>query len=200
MYNLTNATNLTIFTEGANIDVFYSTIASVSTVFIITMCTFFIYMMSKINDNIHKKNDEIKNYGLEIHEYNRKNERMNKIINDLTQSNNIIKYEEKFRRCSESIINNNLYKEEINNKSEENEKLIEHNKNIKADVISSVKYIYLFLIIFVIVPLFFLSFLNSPQILFVSNVLKMPLLVIFCWFVLDIIKICKTILKYDTSD
>jgi len=200
MYNITNLTNLTIFTDGGNTDVFFSTMASVSTVFIITMCTFFIYMMSKINENIHKMNDEIKNYELEIYEYNRKNERINKIIPDLTKSANISINKEKYRRCSESITNNNLYKEKIKKKSEENEKLIEHNRRIKADVISSVKYIYLFLIIFVIVPLFFLSFLNSPRISFISNVLKMPLLVIFCWFVLDIIKICKTILKYDTSN
>jgi len=200
MYTLTNITNLTIFTEGTSTDVFYSTMASVSTVFVITMCTFFIYMMSKINENIHKKNNEINNYELEIHEYARKNERINKIINNLTQSDNTIKDEEKCRRCAESIMSNNLYKERIKNKIEENEKLIEHNKKIKVDVIRSVKYIYLFLIILVIFPLFFLSFLNSPKILFISNVLKMPLLVIFCWFVLDIIKICKTILKYDTFD
>lgn len=199
MYNNTTyLINVTIFTDGANADNFYNTLASVGAVFVITMCTFFIYMMSKLNENIHKKDDEIKKYDLEVYEYYRENERICKDIDELTHPDGTFKDEEEYRRCSESIVNNNLYKEHTEDKIRENKSLIKHNEKIKEDVIKSIRYIYPFSFMFVILPLFFLSFPNSEKIALISDVLKIPILGIFCWFIMNIIKICVKILKYDT--
>ena len=96
-------------------------------------------------------------------------------------------------------MDNNLYEMENKNKIEENEELIKHNEEIKVGVIKSIKFTYLFSHILIIVPLFFLAFPCSEEILVFSNLLKIPLLVIFCFFVLKIIKMCNMILKYDLS-
>lgn len=198
MYNLTNATNLTLLIGGTNANAFYSTLASVSIVFIIVICTFSIYIASMINETIYRKTEEIENYTLKIYEYDRKNEKMNKIIKSLKPDDRI-EDEEKYRRYAQLVTNNNLYKNQFEKKIKENEKLITCNKKRKENLTTPIRLVYVFLLVFMVVPLFFLSSSGNETISSASNVLKIPLLLVFFLNAALIIMTCERILNYDAS-
>ena len=196
MYNLTN---ITILTDSTGAISFYSTLVSASTVFIIVISTFCVYIISKTSEIIFEKKNENLNYTSEIFDYRKKNNEIKKSCDKLIQTDNTIKDAKKYRTYANLITNNNFHIAELNKGIENNKELIESNAKMKEYIIKSSKnvYIYTYPFMFIIVPLFFLSFSSNEVILVASNMFKLPLLVFFCWFVINIIKKCKTFLNHD---
>lgn len=194
MSNITNLTDPAILLDGTG--TFYSTLASVSVVFVIVACTFSIYVGTVYNKIIHRKKEEINEYNLKIVKLKIDNERIEKIIERL-RSDNMTKDEEKDRRCSELVTYNNCCKLLIENKIKENKELINSTEKRKTEFSKLIKWAYPFLLVFMIIPLFFLSSTSNEKILAFSIMLKIHLLVIFCLFAIIVVLKCETILQDD---
>lgn len=197
MHNLTNLIDPAIFSDGTG--TFYCTLASVSVVFVIVACTFSIYVGTVYNKIIHTKKEEINKYNFKIVKYKIENERIEKIIERL-RSDDMTKDEEKERRYIELVTDNNFLKLLIENKIKENKELINHTEKRKTEFSKLIKWVYLFLFMFMIIPLFFLSSTSNETISALSIMLKTYLLVIFSLFAIIVVLKCETILQDDIYD
>ena len=196
MYNLTN---ITILTDSTGAISFYSTLVSASTVFIIVISTFSVYIISKTSEIIYENENENLNYASKIFEYLKKNNEIKMSFGKLIQTDNTIKDTKKYRAYAKLITNNNFHIAKLNKGIENNKELIESNAKMKEYIIKSINnvYIYTYPLMFIMVPLFFLSFSSNEVIFVTSNMFKLPILVFFCCFIINIIKKCKTFLNHD---
>lgn len=188
--------NITLFTDLPDVNIFYSTLASSSTVFIIVICTFSIYLTSSINENIQKKKSEIDEYTFKIYNYEKENIKINEKIKELIGPKKII--QEKYRQYSQIVMENNLYKEDIKQKILTNKKYIRCITEHRIYIIEKRKYLSVYSILFIISPLSFLAFSTNNLVLLISNILKIPFIVIFLYFIIKILRIGVSILKTDS--
>ena len=188
--------NITLFTDLPDVNIFYSTLASSSTVFIIVICTFSIYLTSSINENIQKKKSEIDEYTFKIYNYEKENIKINEKIKELIGPKKII--QEKYRQYSQIVMENNLYKEDIKQKILTNKKYIRCITEHRIYIIEKRKYLSVYSILFIISPLSFLAFSTNNIVLLISNVLKIPFIVVFLYFIIKILRIGVSILKTDS--
>lgn len=192
--------NITLFTDLPDVNIFYSTLASSSTVFIIVICTFSIYLTSSISENIQKKKSEIDEYIFKIYNYEKENVKINEKIKELIGPRNIIQDADlnKYRQYSQIVMENNLYKEDIKKKILTNKKYIRCITEHRICIIEKRKYLSVYSILFIISPLSFLAFSTNNIVLLISNILKIPFIVIFLYFIIKILRIGISILKTDS--
>lgn len=183
---------LTILTEDININLFFSTLATASTVFIIVMITFVIHRANAINQDIHYKNDEIDKYEFEIHNLRQDNEKEEKGIHDILRKGNVVKStdETEYRKCSKLIMNNYARILQLEYKEEEHKNSIQQDIKIREQYTKSLQKMYMFSILFIVIPLFLISLPNNKIILIGLNVLKILLLVALINFIKSLIKEC----------
>ncbi len=188
---------LTIFTDGMDINSFFSTLATASTVFIIVMITFAVHRVNAIDEDIHNKNEEIDKYDFEIHNLRQKNEKEEKVIFDILRIGNKVesKDETEYRKCSKIIMNNHARIFKLELKKEEHKSFIQQNIKTREHHTKSLQKMYMFSVLYIVLPLFFISLPNNKIILISLNIFKILLLVALIIFIKKLIKECKEILN-----
>lgn len=181
---------LKYFSEPSDINLFFSTIATTSTIFIIVTTTFIIYWISAINE-INNKNSEIIDYEFELQNLKTENEKIEK--NMVNFEPNSIEY----RQYAEKAMINNARKYYIELRIKSHTKFINKYKNIKLYLNKSIKNLYTFLFLYMIIPLLLLSLPTNKNILVVLNIIKIILLITLTFYIYKIIKDCKDIILLD---
>lgn len=171
---------------------FFNTLATTSTVFILVMTTFAIHRVSTINADKRNKKHEIYNYELEISRLKLDNERKQAIIDMIVTPGNTIteQQQKKHRKFAQLIMDNNTTIEEKKQRIEEHNEFMKRYEKIEAYLNNSIKYLYIFPFVYIVVPLVLLSFPNFTTIV-IKNFIKLVLIVSMILFILKIIKDCK---------
>ncbi len=173
--------------EGMDMNWFFSTIATSSTVFITVMTSLVIYCKSEIKGFIKINNEEIDS----LKEENIRNQ---EIIDKIVSPGNLmnVNMQQDYRRCAGMIMMNNariLKIEQEVVKSKTKEKRLE---NLIQEKILS------FSILFIIFPLILLSLPNTKQVLIALNVVKIVLLFVLIYFITIFLKEFQYFMTLDT--
>jgi len=172
---------------------FFSTLATTSTVFIIVMATFAIHRVSTINTDKHIKNHEKYDCELEISKLKADNEKNQLIIDKIITPGSVITHEQRkeWRKCAQTIIQNNLIIEGKKRIIDENDKILKDYEHTKTYLNKSTIYLYFFVCLYIFIPLILLSLPNSAEMVIYLNFIKLALLISMLLFVIKIIKDCR---------
>ncbi len=202
MENLTNIT-LTFFIESTDINWFFSTMATASTAIIIFIIGIAIQNAFIISQDIHNKIEELYKSELELHNIKLEKEKNEKIINQLiiNQHGQSKQDEDKYRHNAKLIMENNIYIYNLEQKINEIKKYLKYNKEkMKHIKLLMLKNIYMFILIFIVLPLSLLSLPNYESIIIGLNIIKILLLIILIFFIHKFMKDFKNIIDSDSND